>query len=68
MHGVFDADGVLVGWIGYSNAVGREVFMPRRHEDIDSDRCTPGWAAFCYRVASLLMQAIGVTAPMRQHW
>jgi hypothetical protein len=35
---VFDLDGVLVGRIGYSKAVGREVFMPRRDEDIESDR------------------------------
>ena len=47
----------MVGWIGYSKAVGREVFMPRCHEDIDSDRCAPGWAAFCYRVASLLTRS-----------
>jgi hypothetical protein len=38
MHEVFDADGILVGWIGYSKAVGREVFVPRRDEDIESDR------------------------------
>jgi hypothetical protein len=37
MHEVLDLEGVLVGWIGYSKAVGREVFIPRRHEDIDSD-------------------------------
>jgi hypothetical protein len=56
MHEVFDVDGVLIGWIGYSKSVGREVFMPRRNEGIDSDRCAPGGAALCYRVASLLMR------------
>ena len=38
MHEVLDLEGVLVGWIGYSKTVEREVFVPRRHEDIDSDR------------------------------
>jgi hypothetical protein len=38
MHEVFDLEGVLVGWIGYSKAVGCDVFMPRRHKDIDADR------------------------------
>jgi hypothetical protein len=38
MHEVLDLEGILVGWIGYSKAVGREVFVPRRREDIDSDR------------------------------
>ena len=38
MHELFDTYGVLVGWIGYSKAVGHEVFVPRRHEDIESDR------------------------------
>jgi hypothetical protein len=38
MHELFDANGVLVGWIGYSKTVGREVFVPRRDEDIEADR------------------------------
>lgn len=38
MHEVFDLDGVLVGWIGYSKAAGRDAFVPRRDEDVDSDR------------------------------
>ena len=38
MHEMFDLDGVLVGLIGYSKAAGRDVFMPRRDEDIESDR------------------------------
>jgi len=38
MHEVFDLEGVLVGWIGYSKAVGRDVFVPRCHKDIDADR------------------------------
>ena len=38
MHEVFDLDGVLVGWIGYSKAARRDVFVPRRDEDIESDR------------------------------
>jgi hypothetical protein len=37
MHELFDAYGVLVGWIGYRSTVGREVFVPRRNEDIESD-------------------------------
>jgi hypothetical protein len=38
MHEVFDLEGVLVGWIGYSKAAGRDVFVPHRDEDINSDR------------------------------
>jgi len=38
MHEVFDLDGVLVGWIGYSKAARRDVFVPRHDEDIESDR------------------------------
>ena len=42
MHEVLDLEGILVGWIGYSKAVGREVFVPRRDEDIKSDRRSIG--------------------------
>jgi hypothetical protein len=38
MHELFDAYGVLVGWIGYSKAARREIFVPRRDEDVEADR------------------------------
>jgi hypothetical protein len=38
MHEVFDLDGVLVGWIGYNRAAGRDMFVPRRDKDIEADR------------------------------
>jgi hypothetical protein len=31
MQEVFDLDGVLIGWIGYSKAAGRDAFVPRAH-------------------------------------
>ena len=38
MHEVFDLDGILVGWISYNRAARRDVFVPRRDSDIESDR------------------------------
>jgi hypothetical protein len=38
MHELFDLDGVLVGWMGYSEAAGHDVFVPRRDEDIELNR------------------------------
>jgi hypothetical protein len=37
MHEIFDPEGIVIGWLVPSK-IGRVVFVPRRDEDIKSDR------------------------------